>query len=74
MQSHEGFNAEQLRSFSVPHVLRILGEHQHLIGSGSVLCAVNRRLHVQVRETPDEFNLEFQGDRKSTRLNSSHYS
>jgi hypothetical protein len=61
MQPHEGFNAEQLRSFSVPHVLRILGEHQHLIGSGSVLCAVNRRLHVQVRETPDEFNLEFQG-------------
>jgi hypothetical protein len=61
MPATDGLSAEQLRSFTVPHVLRILGEHQHLIGSGSVLCAVDRRLHVQVRETPDEFRLEFQG-------------
>lgn len=56
-----GLDLEELNSFTVPHVLRLVGENQHLIGAGSIVCAVNQRLRIDVEETPDEFQLTFVG-------------
>lgn len=45
--------------FSVPHALRLLGEHQHLVGAGSVALATTLRLRVRAEETQGPFAIDF---------------
>ena len=45
--------------FVLPHSLRLVGEHQHLIGAGTVAAASTLWLRVQAEETPGQFSIGF---------------
>jgi len=53
--------ADDLRSFSLPHTVRLVGERQYLLGAGSLIVATDLRLRVGVQETPEPFSLQFLG-------------
>ncbi len=59
MSSALSFEAHEWTRFSVPHALRLIGEHQHLLGAGSISLASTLRLRVEAEETPGEFSLRF---------------
>jgi hypothetical protein len=52
--------------FSLPHCLRLVGEHQHLLGGGSVSVATNLRAGFRVQESGGPFALRFGGGREET--------
>lgn len=54
-------DAAGLRSFSLPHVLRLAGEYQHLLGAGCIAFATGLRLEALVEESADDFLLRFTG-------------
>jgi len=49
----------ELHEFSVPHVLKLVGEHQHVLGAGCIAVATDLRVHALVQETSDDFSLSF---------------
>jgi len=54
-------DAERLRRFTLPHVVRLLGEHQHLLGAGCIALATGLRVQFEVEETSGGFELSFMG-------------
>ncbi len=50
-------DAGEWNAFSVHHPVRIVGEHQYLLGAGCLSMATNLRLQVEVWETAEEFAL-----------------
>ena len=61
MSSVVNLQADDLRRFSVPLTVRLIGEQQYLLGDGSFVIATDLRLRVEVDETPDPFALSFLG-------------
>ena len=61
MSSVVDLQPEELRRFSVPLTLRLIGERQYLLGAGSFVIATDMRLSGEVEETPDAFALSFVG-------------
>ena len=61
MSSVVDLQPEELRRFSVPLTLRLIGERQYLLGAGSFVIATDMRLSAEVEETPDPFALSFVG-------------
>ncbi len=53
--------ADELRRFSVPFTLRLVGERQYALGAGSLTIATDVRLVVEVDETPEPFALNYIG-------------
>ncbi len=52
-------HADELRRFSVPFSLRLVGERQYAVGAGSLVIATDVRLVVEADETPDPFALNY---------------
>ncbi len=61
MSSIVSLDAPSLDRFSVPYSVRLLGEKQHLLGSGSICLATNLRMEVRAWETAGDFSLSFGG-------------
>ncbi len=61
MSSLPPFEAAEWSLFTVPHAIRLAGEHQHLLGTGSIVVATTLRLTAEVEEVPGEFSLAFTG-------------
>ncbi len=51
--------ADELRRFSVPLTVRLVGERQYALGAGSLVIATDMRLIVEVDETPEPFALNY---------------
>ncbi len=51
--------ADELRRFSVPLTVRLVGERQDAVGAGSLVIATDMRLIVEVDETPEPFALNY---------------
>ncbi|MCK4284503.1 MAG: hypothetical protein KAX44_09320, partial [Candidatus Brocadiae bacterium] len=59
--SSVGLETPEFEPLSVSCALCLLGEHQHLLGAGSVHIATNLRVRVKVTECEDEFSLSVGG-------------
>jgi hypothetical protein len=59
MSSLVSLDPEGFSRFSLPHALRLVGEHQHLLRAGAILVASNLRVGVEVEETSGGFSLAF---------------
>jgi hypothetical protein len=53
--------AEEMHRFSVCHPARLVGEHQHCLGSGCMSVATDLRLQVEANETAGAFELAVSG-------------
>ena len=59
MSSLPPLEAAEWSRFSLPHVVRVAGEYQHLLGAGAISMATTLRLRVEVDEVPGAFALMF---------------
>jgi len=57
-----GLDAHELDRFTLPHSVRLVGEHQDLVGGGSLSVAVNLRLAVEVEPAEEGPSLVVWGE------------
>ncbi len=67
MRTEISLDPAALYQFSLPHAVRVIGEHQHLIGCGALALATQYRVRVSVEETPDELTVSFFGTMEGDR-------
>ena len=63
MSLETAFEADELPCFRLSHVLRLVGENQYLLGSGTIAVATDLALHLEAAPVADGPVLSFSGAR-----------